>query len=98
MRGEYKGYVSSGDSSSYATAPLKLEEAYRRIDSARAAEGAASRAAALAQTSFANGLATQLTVDSALTQQQAARLGFYNALYEYRAAYYDWEIAIGSKD
>ncbi len=144
--GEYKGYVSSGDSSEYSTAQLglkvtvplftggyrlalmkqaklaqekadiniekkrieielnllsvelKLKEAYRRIDSALAAESAASRASALAQTSFANGLATQLTVDNALTQQQAARLGLYNARYEYRAAYYDWEIAVGEED
>ena len=144
--GEYKGYVSSGDSSEYSTAQLglkvtvplftggyrlalmkqaklaqekadiniekkrneiernllsvelKLKEAYRRIDSALAAESAASRASALAQPSFANGLATQRTVDNALTQQQAARLGLYNARYEYRAAYYDWEIAVGEED
>jgi outer membrane protein TolC len=77
---------------------LRLEEAYGRIDSARAAENAASRASALAQTSFANGLATQLTMDEALTRHEQARLGLFNALYEYRAAYYDWELAVGSKD
>lgn len=77
---------------------LRLEEAYGRIDSARAAENAASRASTLAQTSFANGLATQLTMDEALSRHEQARLGLFNALYEYRAAYYDWELAVGSKD
>jgi outer membrane protein TolC len=77
---------------------LRLEEAYGRIDSARTAESATRRALALAQTSFANGLATQLTVDEALTRQQQAGLGLHNALYEYRTAYYDWEITVGEGD
>ncbi|WP_245540099.1 TolC family protein [Sediminispirochaeta bajacaliforniensis] len=74
---------------------LTLEEAYQRIESAGASESVAQRALAMAQTSYANGLGTQYAVNDALDQYQQARLGVYHALFEYRAAYYDWELATG---
>lgn len=74
---------------------LILEETYKRIDSARAAENVARRVLALAQVSYSNGLCTQSASDDALNKYQQARLGLYNALYEYRTAYYDWELATG---
>jgi outer membrane protein TolC len=77
---------------------LKLDETRRRIDSARLVEAAASRAAALARSALANGLSTQVAVSEAAAKHDQARLGVQNAIFEYRAAYYDWQLAIGAPD
>jgi outer membrane protein TolC len=49
----------------------------------------------LAVLSYTNGVATQLTVSQAATQYEQAQLALYNAMYDYRAACYDWEIITG---
>lgn len=77
---------------------LRLDEARRRIDSARLVEEAARRAAERSKASFANGLATQLQVAQAATNLDQALVGVHNAIYQYKAAYYDWELATGKPD
>jgi outer membrane protein TolC len=77
---------------------LRLSEADKRIGTARLIETAARRALALAQTSFVNGLVTQLSVTEAADRLDEASLGLQNAICEYRLAYYDWEIASGNMD
>jgi outer membrane protein TolC len=74
---------------------LTLNEASERIDSARLIETMARRAVALAQTAYTNGTATQLSVTEAINKFDQASLGLQNALFEYRCAYYDWELATG---
>ncbi|HUX12319.1 MAG TPA: TolC family protein [Spirochaetia bacterium] len=74
---------------------LRMQEARKRIDSARSLQSVARRAASLAGTSLATGLGTQLSVSQANTRFAQAQLGLDNALYEYRAAYYDWQLATG---
>jgi outer membrane protein TolC len=77
---------------------LRLDEARRRIDSARLVEATARRAADLAKLSFTNGLATQLQVSQAATGLDQAQLGLQNAIYQYKSAFYDWELATGKAD
>jgi len=77
---------------------LRLDEARRRVDSARLVETTARKAADLAKLSFANGLATQLQVSQAATGLDQALLGLQNAIYQYKAAYYDWELATGKSE
>ena len=77
---------------------LRLETARGGIDSARLVVETAQRAAVLSKAAFDNGLATQLSVSQASTNFDQARLGLLNAQYEYRAAYYDWELATGASD
>jgi outer membrane protein TolC len=79
------------------SARLRLDEARRRVDSARVVETAARRASELSKTSFANGLATQLQVSQAAVNLDQALLGVNNAIYQYKAAYYDWELATGQQ-
>jgi hypothetical protein len=55
----------------------------------------AARAVSLAQSSYANGLTTQLSVAEAINKHDQASLGLQNALFEYRSAYYDWELVTG---
>jgi outer membrane protein TolC len=74
---------------------LTLNEALERINSARLIETMAGRAVALAQTAYTNGAATQLSVTEAINKLDQASLGLQNALFEYRYAYYDWELAAG---
>jgi outer membrane protein TolC len=74
---------------------LRFNEAAQRVESARLIVAAADRAVSLSQTAYANGLATQLTVADAINKLGSARLGLHSAVYEYRAAYYDWENAVG---
>ena len=76
---------------------MRLEEASLRLDSARSLETASSRAYSLAETAFVNGLGTQLSVSQAHTNLSGARLNLQNAIYEYRAACYDWEFATGTR-
>jgi len=74
---------------------LRMEEAKEAIESARAMESAALRASSLAQTAFDNGLGTRLSVSEANTNLSGARLNLQNAMYAYRAAWYDWKFATG---
>jgi outer membrane protein TolC len=75
--------------------PLRFKEAAQRVESARLIVAAAERAVSLSQTAYVNGLATQLTVADAVNKLGTAQLGLHGAIYEYRAAYYDWENTVG---
>jgi outer membrane protein TolC len=77
---------------------LQLSTAKSNLESAGLVVETAQRAHRLAKAAFDNGLATQLSVSQASTNLDQARLGLLNAQYEYRAAYYDWEQATGSRD
>ncbi|MDR1046187.1 MAG: TolC family protein [Treponema sp.] len=77
---------------------LRLNEASERIETARLIESAARRARALAETAFANGLVTRLSVTEAANRLDEASLGLQSAVCEYRSAYYDWELASGNMD
>lgn len=74
---------------------LRMAKAQKSIESTKVQLVAAQKAHDLAVASYTNGVATQLTVSQAATQYDQAQLAVYNALYEYRAAYYDWEIITG---
>lgn len=76
---------------------MRLDEAALRLDSARSLETASARAFSLAETAFVNGLGTQLSVSQAHSNLSGARLNLQNAIYEYRAACYDWEFATGTR-
>jgi outer membrane protein TolC len=74
---------------------LYMREARQKLESAETLEAAALRAMALAQASLENGLGTRLTVTEANTNLARTRLNFQSAIFEYRSAYYDWQLAIG---
>jgi outer membrane protein TolC len=74
---------------------LQLDESSKQIDSARALQNAASRALEITQTAFANGIDTQLELSKAMSQYAGAQLSLQNAIYNYRAAYYDYQFACG---
>jgi outer membrane protein TolC len=75
---------------------LRLIEAKERTESAFFLQETAQRALALSQTSFANGIITQIALAETINKVDEARIGFENAMYEYFSAYYDWELATGS--
>ncbi|GHU06528.1 hypothetical protein FACS1894147_13230 [Spirochaetia bacterium] len=74
---------------------LRLDEAAQRLESARLIAETAGRAAALSQSAYTNGLITQLTVAEAINRLGEAQIGLSSAIFEYRALYYDWELAAG---
>jgi outer membrane protein TolC len=74
---------------------LRLNEASQRVESARLITETAQRAVALSQTAYTNGLATQFTVTEAVNRLGETQLGLQSAIFEYRSAYYDWELAAG---
>ncbi|WP_020612199.1 TolC family protein [Sediminispirochaeta bajacaliforniensis] len=75
---------------------LQMEEARKRLDSAHALVEASSRAASLARTALSSGLGTQLAVSQATSNLAQAQVGLQNAIYTYRALYYDWQLATGN--
>ncbi|ADK82096.1 TolC family protein [Sediminispirochaeta smaragdinae] len=75
---------------------LQMVEARRRLDSAHALVEASSRAASLARTALSSGLGTQLDVSRATSNLAQAQVGLQNAIYTYRALYYDWQLATGN--
>ncbi|GHU64471.1 alkaline protease secretion protein AprF [Spirochaetia bacterium] len=74
---------------------LQFKEASQRVESARLIVAAAERAVTLSQSAYTNGLITQLTVAEAINRLGEAQLGLQSAIFEYRASYYDWELATG---
>ncbi len=74
---------------------LQMQEARKRIDSARVLKDATERAYALSRAALANGLGTQLAVSQAGTNLAQSSMNLQYALYTYRALYYDWELAVG---
>lgn len=75
----------------------RLSEVKIRLDGAQVLEQAAERAAHLAKTALKSGLGTQLSVSQAESKLAQARLNQKNALYEYKAALYDWQFSMGGK-
>jgi outer membrane protein TolC len=74
---------------------LRLNEASEQVESARLITETAQRAVTLSQTAYTNGLTTQFTVTEAVNRLGEARLGLQSAIFEYRSAWYDWELAAG---
>jgi outer membrane protein TolC len=74
---------------------LRLNEASQRVESARLITETAQRAVTLSQTAYTNGLTTQFTVTEAVNRLGEAQLGLQSAIFEYRSASYDWELAVG---
>jgi outer membrane protein TolC len=74
---------------------LKMGEARQKLQSAETLEAAAVRAMTLAQASLENGLGTRLSVSEANTNLARTRLNLQRAVFDYRTAYYDWQLAVG---
>jgi len=74
---------------------LRLDEARQRIENASAVQTVAQRAFDRASVSFKSGVATQLQLNQATLSLEGSRLAFLSAVYDYRAAYFDWELAVG---
>ncbi len=77
------------------SAKLRLDEAKERIENANSVRTVAQRAFDRATTSFKNGVATQLQLNQATLGLEGSRLAFLSAVYDYLAAYFDWELAVG---
>lgn len=74
---------------------LRLEEAQKRIVAGRKNMDTAEQAFQIAESSARNGLATQLELKDARLLADQAKLGYFSAIYDYLAAYFDWELATG---
>lgn len=75
---------------------LRLREAHQRIMSAKMNLITVEKAYTIAQKSADNGLATQLELKDARVLFDQTKLGYYAAVYDYLAAYYDWQQATGN--
>jgi outer membrane protein TolC len=74
---------------------LSLKEAWERIESSKKTVETAEKAYRLVRLSLANGMATQLELNTSAVRQEEAQLAYYNSVYEYLALYFDWEKALG---
>lgn len=74
---------------------LTLRETNERIESASATMETAQQAYEIAQTSFDSGMATQLDLKDASLSLELAKINHISAIYEYLAASFDWDMAIG---
>jgi outer membrane protein len=74
---------------------LRLKEAQNRMLSARKTLATAKKAFEIAEVTAANGLATQLELKDARLIYDQAHLNSYAAAYDYLAAYFDWQEAVG---
>lgn len=74
---------------------LKLKEAHQRITSAKATLRVAEKAFQIAETTAKNGLATQLQLKDARTGFDGAQMNYYAAVFDYLAAFYEWERITG---
>ena len=74
---------------------LSLKEADERIQSALATMETAEKALNITQTSYNSGMATQLELKDARLSRENAEIAHVSAVYEYLAAYFDWEKAVG---
>jgi outer membrane protein len=74
---------------------LRLGEAKERIDGANSVVTVARRAFDKASDAFKNGFATQLQLNQASLNLEGSRLALLSAIYDYLAAYFDWELAVG---
>lgn len=74
---------------------LRLKESEQRIKSAESTLTTTKKAFEIARVSAENGLITQLELKDARLFNDRAQLNFYLAIYDYLAAYFDWELATG---
>ena len=74
---------------------LRLKEAHERIVSAEATLNTAKQGFEIAEVTAYNGLATQLQLKDARVGFDQATLNYYAAIYDYLAAYFDWQLATG---
>ena len=74
---------------------LKLNEAESRINAASQTLETAKKAFSIAEASAENGLATQLELKDTRVAYDQAQLNYFASVYDYLAAYYDWELANG---
>ncbi len=77
---------------------LWMKEARERIGSAEATLSSAERAFSIAETTSRSGLTTQLELKDARLDLDEARLNRYLAIFDYLAAYFEWERATASPD
>lgn len=75
---------------------LRLNEAYERIASAKASLETADKAFSIAEKTSKVGLATQLELKDARVAKDQATVGYYSAVFEYLAAWYDWQRVSGA--
>jgi outer membrane protein TolC len=74
---------------------LRIKDAWDSIGSVKLTVAAANRAVELSRSSYANGLVTQLQVAEAVNRAGEASLGLQYAIFEYRSACIDYELAAG---
>jgi outer membrane protein TolC len=74
---------------------LSLREAWERIASSKITAETAEKAYRLVRLALANGMATQLEVNTSAVRLEEAQLAYYNSVYEYLILYFDWEKALG---
>ncbi|MDR1317174.1 MAG: TolC family protein [Spirochaetales bacterium] len=74
---------------------LSLRESWERIGSSKITSETADKAYRLVRLSLANGMATQLEVNTAAVRLEEAQLAYYNSVYDYLTLYFDWEKALG---
>jgi len=75
---------------------LRLKEARERIASATATQETAQKAFVIAETASRSGIITQLELKDARIGYDQAKLNTYAAVFDYLAAYFDWEKATGA--
>jgi outer membrane protein TolC len=74
---------------------LRLRESRERIEAAQKNTQTAGRAYDIAETRVDNGLATQLELRESRIDLDRAQVNFYEAIYDYLDAYFDWQLASG---
>jgi outer membrane protein TolC len=74
---------------------LRIKDAWNSIESVKLTVTAANRAVELSRSSYANGLVTQLQVSEAVNRADEANLALQYAIFEYRSACIDYELAAG---
>lgn len=77
---------------------LELDNDWNQVESARLLEEATAQALKITRASFNAGMTTQLEVLKAVSQYAGAQVNLQNAIYTYRASYYDYEKACGKAD
>lgn len=77
---------------------MALEEDLRQIDSARTLAAATGQALVITRTAYENGMDTQLELSKALSQDAGAQVNLQNAIFQYKAALYDYQTACGMTD
>ncbi|MCB2229776.1 TolC family protein [bacterium] len=75
---------------------LRLEEAHERISSANTALTTARKAFDIAEATARSGLTTQLELKDARVGLDQATVAYYSAVFEYLAAWYDWQRVTGN--